>query len=82
MGGMILAMLPRVALGHTGGELRADLASRVRVAVVNVAAVLRVAAAWPSDMQMDLLEVATLAWVGAFVLFLADYGLMLLAPRP
>jgi len=82
MGSMILAMMPRVTLGHTGRELRADLATSVMFAVVNVAAVLRVAAAWPSDMQMDLLEVATLAWVGAFVLFLADYGLMLLAPRP
>jgi len=38
-------------------------------------------AAWVSEGQLDLLEVAVAAWVGAFVLFAAEYGPMLLAPR-
>ena len=33
------------------------------------------------DGQMDLYEVAALAWVGAFALFIAVYGPMLLAPH-
>ena len=34
------------------------------------------------DGQMDLYDVAALAWVGAFALFAAEYGPMLLARAP
>jgi uncharacterized protein involved in response to NO len=50
-------------------------------ALVTVAAMLRSVAAFAVDEQADLLEVSGLAWVGAFVLFVAQYGPMLLAPR-
>jgi uncharacterized protein involved in response to NO len=81
MGTMILAVMTRATLGHTGRVLRADVATMVIYALVSVAAVLRVIAAWVSSGQMDLLEVAVVAWVGAFGLFVAEYGPMLLAPR-
>jgi uncharacterized protein involved in response to NO len=81
MGTMILAVMTRATLGHTGRVLRADVATMVIYALVSVAAVLRLVAAWVSKGQLDLLEVAVAAWVGAFVLFAAEYGLMLLAPR-
>jgi uncharacterized protein involved in response to NO len=38
-------------------------------------------AAWTLEAQMDLYEVAALAWIGAFALFIAEYSPMLLAPR-
>jgi uncharacterized protein involved in response to NO len=81
MGTMILAVMTRATLGHTGRVLRADVATMVIYALVSVAAVLRVIAAWVGQGQMDLLEVAVVAWVGAFGLFLGEYGPMLLAPR-
>lgn len=81
MGTMILAVMTRATLGHTGRVLRADVATMVIYALVSIAAVLRVVAAWVMQGQMDLLEVAVVAWVGAFGLFAAEYGPMLLAPR-
>jgi uncharacterized protein involved in response to NO len=81
MGTMTLAVMTRATLGHTGRVLRADVVTMVIYALVSVAAVLRIVAAWVAQGQMDLLEVAVLAWVGAFGLFAAEYGPMLLAPR-
>jgi uncharacterized protein involved in response to NO len=81
MGTMILAVMTRATLGHTGRVLRADKVTVLIYALVTASALLRIAAAWVVDGQMDLFEVAALAWVGAFVLFAAEYGPMLLAPR-
>jgi uncharacterized protein involved in response to NO len=81
MGTMILAVMTRATLGHTGRVLRADKVTVLIYALVSASALLRMAAAWVVDGQMDLFEVAALAWVGAFVLFAAEYGPMLLAPR-
>jgi uncharacterized protein involved in response to NO len=81
MGTMILAVMTRVTLGHTGRELISNMVTNVAYAVLTASAVLRVAAAWPSELQPDLLDVSSLAWIGAFALFLTEYGPMLLAPR-
>lgn len=81
MGTMTLAVMTRATLGHTGRVLRADKVTVVIYALVSAAALLRIAAAWVVDGQMDLYEVAALAWVGAFALFAAEYGPMLLAVR-
>jgi uncharacterized protein involved in response to NO len=81
MGTMILAVMTRATLGHTGRALHANMATITLFAMVTFAAVLRVVAAWTVDAQADLLEVSALAWVAAFALFLAQYGPMLLAPR-
>ncbi len=81
MGTMILAVMTRATLGHTGRVLRADTVTMIIYALVSASALLRIVAAWVADGQMDLFEVAVLAWVGAFALFAAEYGPMLLAPR-
>jgi uncharacterized protein involved in response to NO len=81
MGTMILAVMTRATLGHTGRALRADAATQTIFALVNLAALLRIIGAWTTDGQADLLEVSAFAWVGAFALFAAHYGPMLLAPR-
>ena len=81
MGTMILAVMTRATLGHTGRALHADATTMLLYALVTVAAMLRIVAAFAVDEQADLLEVSGLAWVGAFVLFVAQYGPMLLAPR-
>ncbi len=81
MGTMIVAVMTRATLGHTGRALHANTATGLIYALVSAAAVLRIIAAWTIDAQMDLLQAATLGWVAAFLLFLAEYGPMLLAPR-
>jgi len=81
MGTMILAVMTRATLGHTDRVLRADVATMVIYALVSVAAMLRIVAAWMAEGQLDLLEVSAAAWVAAFVLFAAEYGPMLLVPR-
>jgi uncharacterized protein involved in response to NO len=79
MGTMILAVMTRATLGHTGRALHADTTTITIFALVNAAAVLRIVAVWAVDAQDDFLEVSGLAWVGAFALFVAQYGPMLLA---
>ena len=81
MGTMILAVMTRATLGHTGRVLRADRVTMLIYALASASAVVRIVAAWVGDGQMDLYEVAALAWAGAFALFLGEYGPMLLAPR-
>ncbi len=81
MGTMILEVMTRATLGHTGHALHANATTITMFALVSVAALLRIAAAWIIDAQADMLEVSGLAWVGAFALFVAEFGPMLLAAR-
>jgi uncharacterized protein involved in response to NO len=79
-GTMILAVMTRASLGHTGRALHADGATVAIYILVTLAAVLRVVAAWPGVWTMALLEAAAAAWVAAFALFVAHYGPMLVRP--
>jgi uncharacterized protein involved in response to NO len=81
MGTMTLAVMTRATLGHTGRVLRADKVTMLIYALASASALLRIVAAWVIDGQTDLYDVAALAWVGAFALFAAEYGPMLLAAR-
>lgn len=78
VGTMTLAIMTRATLGHAGRPLRAGPGTVAIYVLVTVAAVVRVAAAWPSEMQPELLIAGGLAWLGAFVLYLALYGPILL----
>jgi uncharacterized protein involved in response to NO len=80
-GTMILSVMTRATLGHTGRTLHADGATTAVYGLVTLAGVLRVAAAWPGSWTMVLLEAAAAAWVAAFALFVAHYGPMLVRPR-
>ena len=53
MGTMILAVMTRATLGHTGRVLRADKATMAIYALVSASALLRIVAAWVVDGQMD-----------------------------
>ena len=81
IGTMILAVMTRAILGHTGRALHADAATITLYALVSTSAVLRIAAAWSIEAHADLIEFSGMAWIGAFALFLAKYGPMLVAPR-
>ncbi len=78
-GTMMLAVMTRATLGHTGRPLVADATTTVIYAMVNAGAAGRVIAAqWPDGAW---LIVAGLLWIGAFALFVLHYGPMLLGRR-
>ncbi len=81
MGTMILAVMTRSTLGHTGRALKASAQTVLIYALVTLGALLRVAAPLELMDYMLGMELAALAWAGAFLLFLAVYGPILFRPR-
>lgn len=81
MSTMILAVMTRATLGHTGRELAADSTTTLLYCLVTFGAALRVAVAlgW-FDYSIGL-DVAGVAWAGAFVVFLIAFGPILFRPR-
>jgi uncharacterized protein involved in response to NO len=74
---MILAVMPRVTLGHTGRTLTANRATVIIFVLINGAAVLRVCASWHKEFMILLLLIAGVLWIAAFGLFELLYGPML-----
>ena len=81
MATMILAVMTRSTLGHTGRELKADAPTVLIYLLVTAGAVLRVTSPLGLVDYTAGMEVAAIFWGGAFVLFLGVYGPMLFAPR-
>lgn len=81
MASMILAVMTRATLGHTGRELRADGATQAIYALITLAAMTRVAAPFLAESYTELMRGSGLLWLAAFGLFLLRYGPILLAPR-
>jgi uncharacterized protein involved in response to NO len=81
IGVMTVAMMTRAILGHTGRARVAGCAGLAIYLLLNVGAVLRIAAAfWPADQSL-LLGLSSAAWCGGFATFTAIYGPMLVGPR-
>jgi uncharacterized protein involved in response to NO len=81
MATMILAVMSRATLGHTGRELKANAATTAAFALVTLAAVLRVAAPLGVADYTIAMQASAVVWGAAFLLFLATYGPILFAPR-
>ncbi len=81
-GAMILAVMTRVALGHTGRPLAAPRGIPLAYALVSLGALLRVAGhAVAPRFAVPLVVAAGLLWTAAFALFLCVYAPILLRPR-
>lgn len=82
VGTTILAVIPRVTLGHTGYPLVALPGTTLAFALVNIGAAVRVAGPWlaPAGAAHAWLVGGTL-WAAAFVIFLVRYGPLLVRPR-
>lgn len=78
---MILAVMPRVTLGHTGRALTAGPITDLVFVLINVAAVARILASWSASLMNTLLIVAGCLWTAAFVFFIVIYGPMLVTRR-
>jgi uncharacterized protein involved in response to NO len=81
IGTMLLAVMSRAALGHTGRELRAHPPTVAAYVLISVAAVLRVAAAMVPAGYTALLIGSGIAWMLGFLAFLAVYVPILVLPR-
>ena len=79
LGGMTLAMMARVSLGHTGRLLEAPRAMTVAFVLLNLGTLLRVTAI-PGWWQFSV-PMAGLCWAIAFLIFAATYARMLMQPR-
>jgi uncharacterized protein involved in response to NO len=77
IGTMTLAVMTRASLGHTGQPLTAGPMTVVIYAGVILAAVLRIASALAPEHTMVLISAAGIAWIMAFLGFVAAYGPML-----
>jgi len=82
MGTMILAVMTRASLGHTGRELKASPQTVFLYALVTLGAALRVAAPLGLVDYTIGMEVSAMAWAGAFLIFLGVYGPILFSRRP
>jgi uncharacterized protein involved in response to NO len=79
MGGLILAMIARVSLGHTGRPLQPPSGMTLAFVLLNLAAVCRVllVLVWP----LAALWLAAVCWTVGLSLYLWRYGPMLCRPR-
>jgi uncharacterized protein involved in response to NO len=77
MAGLILAVSSRAAMGHTNRPLKAGPVLSIVFLLINVAALARVLA---SIIGTDLLSLAAILWLMAFVLFGIRLAPILLGP--
>lgn len=82
MSTMILAVMTRATLGHTGRALVATKPTILLYCLVTLGAVLRVTAGLSLIDYAIGRDAAAVAWATAFVLYLATYGPMLFGARP
>lgn len=82
IGGAIVAMITRTALGHTGRPLRAGPAEIACYWLLIAAALVRVFAPWIApDATRVWIDVAGACWVAAFAVYALRYTGYLTAPR-
>ncbi|HYD67212.1 NnrS family protein [Azospirillum sp.] len=78
---MILAVMTRASLGHTGRPLVVGKPIAWAYRLLIVAAAARVLAAEVDALYWPLLDLAGLAWLATFAIYLAVYAPILLSPR-
>ena len=84
MGGfsvLIIGMLTRTALGHLGRPLKLDRSMQASYWLMLLAVVLRLCALAPSNHAGLLLQMAALAWITVFALYLWRFFPMMIRPR-
>jgi uncharacterized protein involved in response to NO len=82
MGAMIVAVMTRVSLGHTGRPLTAPSAATTAYVLVSAGALVRVVGPLLTPAAAHVAwTLSALLWAGAFAAFLAGYAGILLGPR-
>lgn len=82
MAGLIMGMITRTALGHTGRPLAAGRSEILMYVLVQAGAIARVIAATGSpDIRTAMLLVTAASWSAAFILYVVVYTPYLAGPR-
>jgi uncharacterized protein involved in response to NO len=81
IGTMILAVMTRVSLGHTGRPLHADRGTSLIYMLVTGAAIARIGAAFAATSYTPFLELSAALWIAAFGTFVIHYGPFLVLAR-
>ncbi|WP_264878055.1 NnrS family protein [Vibrio agarivorans] len=81
-GGVILAMIARVTMGHTGRAIYEGPSMWLAFALMVVAALVRsIGTAFYPELMMRWIEIAAVLWVVAFGLFVVKFAKMLITAR-
>lgn len=78
---MMLAVMTRATRGHTGRELTASPVTCASYVAIFLCAFTRPLAGLLPDETGLIYEISALLWIGGFLLFLGEYGPMLVARR-
>ncbi|WP_199902715.1 NnrS family protein [Azospirillum sp. B4] len=81
IGTMILAVMSRASLGHTGRALTADRVTVWVYLMVNGAALSRIVASIMGGLSLGLLALSAVLWIAAFALFAGRYTPYWCRPR-
>lgn len=82
MGTLILSMMSRVSLGHTGHPLTASRLISVSLIVITLAALTRVFGVWfLASIYQQIIMLSMILWCVAYGLFLIKYTPLLIQPR-
>jgi uncharacterized protein involved in response to NO len=82
IGGMILAMISRVTLGHTGRPLKPHRMVSIGFVLILLSAIIRVfLPAWMPEFYSLSISLAALLWISAFAIYLFFYSPMLMTTR-
>ena len=81
IGTMLVAVMSRASLGHTGRALVAGPAMVTVYGLVSVAALTRIVAPWSDAIFTELLAVSAAAWIAGYGLFFAAYLPVWVGPR-
>jgi uncharacterized protein involved in response to NO len=79
---MILAVMSRASLGHTGNALAASPVTQAIYAAIVIAALARIGAALEPAWSEPLLSISALAWTAAFFGFTGCYAPLLVGTQP
>jgi len=82
IGGLILAMISRVSLGHTGRPLTPPKSMTIAYVLINLAALVRTFGPWAvPEKTLLFIDISGGFWILAFVIFIVGYGPMLIKAR-
>ncbi|NEX62277.1 NnrS family protein [Noviherbaspirillum galbum] len=82
MAGLIIGMITRTALGHTGRKLETGWAEPVMYLLLQAGVVARLVAAIDAlQLREPALGMAAACWSAAFLLYVVSYGPFLMRPR-
>ena len=78
---MIVAVMTRVSLGHTGRELVSTPATTVVFILITIAALTRVGAPFLNDLNLTAIWISGIAWTFGYGLFSVLYFPVFTQPR-